>query len=68
MRRSPRSQHPIQDSVTWAVRGILVLLGSFILWEVRSVQQMHEDIATIKVIVDSHSHQIEDIWRRFRTK
>jgi len=52
--------------ITWAVRGVLVLLGSLILWQVRSVQQMHEDVAVIRNTVESHGKQIQAIWERFR--
>lgn len=65
-RVSPRQLGVVNEWVTWGVRGVLMLLGSLILWQVRSVQQMHEDVAVIKTVVDSHSHQIQEIWERFR--
>jgi hypothetical protein len=67
-RRTAKPTHPVQDWVTWLVRAVLLAMGSLIMWEVRSVQEMHENIATIKVIVDSHSKQIEEIWHRFQRK
>jgi hypothetical protein len=61
-----KAASPISDLSTWGVRAVLIGMGSLILWEVRSVQQMHEDVAVVKIVVDSHSKQIQEIWERFR--
>jgi len=63
-----RSRKAVDDWLTWAVRGLLVALGSFILWQVRSVQTISEDVAVVKTIVASHDKQIHDIWEHLGKK
>jgi hypothetical protein len=56
------------DWLTWAVRG--VTLGTFwLMYQVfLSVNQMHENIAILQTQIQSHSQQLEQIWREIGRK
>jgi hypothetical protein len=58
----------INEWASWAVRAVLVTIGSYIVWQVRGAQTMQEDIAVIKNIVASHDKQIHDIWEHLGKK
>lgn len=66
--RRRADKHHIAEWIVWAVRVALLGMASFILWQVQYMQAIHENVAAMKVTIDSHSHQIEEIWQTFRRK
>ena len=65
-RRRRHTDTRLQEWTTWAVRAALIGICTWMASELRTLDQISQDVAVTKTVVQSHDGQLKAIWQRIK--